>query len=83
MHPDEPVEPLLTKVKTYHKIWRMNRATGEIVNAAGIHMLDFEDEPDADVQRRIPHKTVWQRDLVAAKCIMIKGKSMIESHLKL
>lgn len=70
-HPDQPV-PLLTKVKTYHKIWQMN-ATGEIVNANAERMFDLEDEPNADDQRRIPHKTVWQRDIVAAKCILIKG----------
>lgn len=71
-NPDTPV-PLLTKVKTYRKIWQINRETGEIVNAAAEHMFDFDDELDADAQRRIPHKTVWQRDIVAAKCILIKG----------
>lgn len=66
-----PVGLLLTKVKTYKKLWKMNRATGEIVNAAAEHLFDFDD--DADVDRRIPHKTVWHRDVVAAKCILIKG----------
>lgn len=68
-NPNEPV-PLLAKVKTYHKRWQINPATGEIVNAAAQHLFDFDD---ADVERRIPHKTVWQRDVVAARCILIKG----------
>lgn len=68
-NPNELV-PLLAKVKTYHKRWQINPATGEIVNAAAQHLFDFDD---GDVQRRIPHKTVWHRDVVAAKCILIKG----------
>lgn len=61
---------LLSKVKTYRKIWQMNTVTGEIVNAAAEHLFEFEDELDA---YEVPHKTVWQRDVVAAKCIMLKG----------
>lgn len=48
----------------------MNTVTGEIVNAAAEHLFEFEDELDA---YEVPHKTVWQRDVVAAKCIMLKG----------
>lgn len=69
---NEPVT-LLAKVKTYHKIWQMNRETGEIVNAAAEDLFDFQDDLDADAQRQIPHKTIWHRDIVAAKCILIKG----------
>lgn len=71
-NPDTPLS-LLAKVKTYQKIWQINRETGEIVNAAAERWFDVEDELDADVERRIPHKTVWQRDVVAARCILIKG----------
>lgn len=63
-------ELLLSKVKTYRKIWQMNTVTGEIVNAAAEHLFEIEDDLGAD---GMPHKTVWQRDVVAAKCIMLKG----------
>lgn len=47
-NPNIPLS-LLAKVKTYHKIWQINRETGEIVNAAAAqHMFDSEDGPDAD-----------------------------------
>lgn len=67
---------LLSKVKIYRKKWQKNLVTGEIINAAAEHLFDFDDESELDAdaaQQRRKHKTVWHRDIVAAKCILIKG----------
>lgn len=53
----------------YRKKWQKNRVTGEIINAAAEHLREEEAE-----REHRPQKTVWQRDIVAAKCIFIKGK---------
>jgi len=39
---------LLSKVKTYNKIWQQHRVTGEIVNAAAQHIFEFDDEMNAE-----------------------------------
>lgn len=60
-NPEISDSELLTKVKAYTKIWEINDETD-----------DMDVDADAD-QQGTPHKTVWQRDIVAAKCILIKG----------
>lgn len=74
--PPNPNQPnagsSLPKVKIHVKEWLVNPVSGvlEYVNAkqpAEIEVVDW-----ANHQPQI-HKTVWHRDIVAAKCIMIKG----------
>lgn len=72
-HPNDlSTASLLSKVMIYRKTWLVNPVSGvlECVSA---------EEPDAmnifDWANYQPHilKTVWNRDIVAAKCILIKG----------
>lgn len=58
---------LLPKVKVHIKKWLVNPVSGvlEYVDEKQLAEMEF-------AQPRI-HKTVWNRDIVAAKCILIKG----------
>lgn len=60
-------ENLLSTVGIYQKKWLVNPVNGvlEYVNA--------EQTEDMDIVIPQIHKTVWHRDIVAAKCILIKG----------
>ncbi|XP_031637902.1 uncharacterized protein LOC116350289, partial [Contarinia nasturtii] len=83
--------PLLSKVVVYRKIWLVNPDSGvleyadtdaaqqqpsaaeqlnALVAAIEVEFIDFEG--------RIKRKTVWHRDIAAAKCILIKGKFEME-----
>lgn len=67
-HQDQPFTSYLhPKVEIYHKKWHVNPVSGiyEYVNADQQH----------DSQSK--HKTVWHRDVVAAKCILIKGNCVV------
>lgn len=73
--PNQPnTERLLPNVAIYHKKWYVNPVSGvlEYVN------FNQTDEMGAAewAKHQMPrvHKTPWHRDIVAAKCIMIKGK---------
>ena len=50
----------------YHKKWQV---TGVLENVYAMRP-DFEWE----FYEPHPHKTVWDRDIVAARCMLIKGK---------
>lgn len=70
LHADREAEPaLMPKVQKYTKNWTFDLATGELENAAAEHWFDGDRE-------RQEHVTVWQRDIVAAKNIMLKGISI-------
>lgn len=69
-HPNTPfTASLLPKVAIYHKTWLVNPVSGvlEYVNAKRTDEMDFDD------WAKRKHKTTWHRDIVAAKCILIKG----------
>lgn len=76
--PDQPAESLLSKVRTHHYEWRVNPATGVMENAT-IDQLNGnssnQEKYVTDASQQYPwiRKTVWNRDIVAAKCILIKG----------
>lgn len=55
----------------YRKNWLVNPVTGvfEHVQQDRLNQDDF----DWANYHPPPYKTVWDRDIVAAKCIMIKG----------
>lgn len=68
--PNQPnAGSLMTKVQMYRKNWQENPDTGVFENGSGQHFY-FEEESDPNA----PQKRVWQRDVVAAKCILVKGK---------
>lgn len=72
-HPIQPdAGSLLSKVKVHIKTWLVNPVSGvlEYVDAKQPAEIEFVDW--ATHQPKI-HKTVWDRDIVAAKCILIKG----------
>lgn len=76
-HPNQAItDNLLPKIVFYHKTWPVNpvNVDFEYVNA--------EQIDEMEVERRV-HKTVWHRDIVAAKCILIKGMfcNLIEFRL--
>lgn len=61
--PNQPITPNLhPKVDIYHKTWHVNPVS------------DILEYVNANRQRdSYIHKTTWHRDIVAAKCILIKG----------
>lgn len=72
-HPNQSnADSLLPTVALYHKTWLVNPVSGvlEYVNAKLADEIEVIDW--ATHEPRI-HKTVWHRDIVAAKCILIKG----------
>lgn len=74
-HPNQSnTESLLPKVEIYHKIWQVNPVSGtlEYVNAKR-PIDDADDVEMMEFNEYRPHKTVWHRDIVAARCILIKG----------
>lgn len=78
---------LTSKVEVHRKNWQLNPVTGIMENAVNEELL-AEDEIGAENQRdpqnqRTRKKTVWNRDIVAAKCILIKGNVsiLLEWHL--
>lgn len=62
---------LLSKVSVHRKDWQVNTTSGVVENVAttrsGMEAIKVNNQ-----QPRI-WKTVWHRDIVAAKCILIKG----------
>lgn len=72
--------PLLSKVIVYHKNWLVNPVTGILENVAANQPNELtESEADYDgIQQQLVWKTVWNRDIVASKCIMIKGRHCIK-----
>lgn len=58
---------LMSKVKVYRKNWQINTVANELRNAD-----DSNSVSDCSPQAKVK-KTVWHRDIVAAKCILIKG----------
>lgn len=54
----------------YRKNWLVNPVTGVLENV-DIERPDFNWE----IYVKYPWKTTWDRDIVAARCILIKGKN--------
>lgn len=76
-HPNQPnTERLLPTVMLHHKTWLVNPVGGfmEYVKAEQTDEIEVVYWT-ADELRT--HKTVWHRDIVAAKCILIKGKCVV------
>lgn len=63
---------LLSKVKVYPKKWRVNPVTGYMENVYSENPNELDHESGFDEHPPV-RKTVWNRDIVAAKCILIKG----------
>lgn len=81
-HPNQPpTNRLLPTVMLHHKTWLVNPVSGilEYVKAERTDEMEAVDWTTHD--QRI-HKTVWHRDIVAAKCILIKGKCIINCDCK-
>lgn len=59
---------IISQVMLYRKNWLVNPVTGVLEN------VDTE-RPDFDWEtfQEHPLKTSWDRDIVAARCILIKG----------
>lgn len=74
---------LLSKVKLYRKNWQVNPVTGVLENVAAdqqpieLHEGEMEANEFEEYVARV-WKTVWNRDIVAAKCILIKGIYMVK-----
>lgn len=66
-------EGLLPNVAIYHKKWLVNPVSGVLEYVNG-NQTDEMEVVDWAMQQPRVHKTSWQRDIVAAKCILIKGK---------
>lgn len=68
-HSNQPsTTSLYPKVVYYKKEW--------LVNSNGFLEYTNGKQPDDDIKmecEEIRHKTVWHRDIVAARCILIKG----------
>lgn len=80
---------LVSKVKVYRKNWQpiidanvetenaAEQQEGEIVYVEDLSDLTVEEllarDAPMEVERQTSHKTVWHRDIVAAKCILFKG----------
>lgn len=68
---------LLSKVNVYRKNWQVNAVTGVLENVADHRpnvLHEGEMEPyELDNQQPRVWKTVYHRDIVAAKCMLIKG----------
>lgn len=64
----------------YRKNWLINPVTGFFENVSA-DQLEQRDFYWAYYQPH-PYKTVWDRDIVAAKCIMIKGNELNVCHYK-
>ncbi|XP_031631483.1 uncharacterized protein LOC116345884 [Contarinia nasturtii] len=83
---DIAAERLLSKVAVYPKNWQVNTVSGKLeyaqVNADAPYAtvqqpyaVDDENELEIEDKQLLMavHKTSWDRDIVAAKCILIKG----------
>lgn len=68
----QEIGSLLSKVKVYPKKWLVNPVNGHMENVYSEHSNGLDHESGFD-EYPIAHKTVWNRDIVAAKCILIKG----------
>lgn len=60
------IERLLSKVQVYPKKWRVNPITGEMENVIAVNPDELDEMPRG-------YKSVHNRDIAAAKCILIKG----------
>lgn len=60
---------MISQVRLYWKNWLVNPVTGALENV-DIERPDFNWE----TYEEHPHKSSWDRDIVAARCILIKGK---------
>lgn len=60
-------ERFMSKVMYYHKNWQQNEA-------------QTEDEDPAELYRPVL-KTVWHRDISAARLILYKGKTFIDLEM--
>lgn len=80
-HPNQPnTEHLLPTVTLHHKKWLVNPVGGFMEYDTTEQTDDMEvDYWTTDDLRT--HKTSWHRDIVAAKCILIKGKCIVCSIL--
>lgn len=63
---------ITSKVSVHHKNWTKNAVTGYLE-----HQHEYENEREPMIAEARVRKTVWNRDIVAAKCILIKGKIII------
>ncbi|XP_031639184.1 uncharacterized protein LOC116351243 [Contarinia nasturtii] len=83
---DIAAERLLSKVAVYPKNWQVNTVSGKLeyaqVNADAPYAtvqqpyaVDDENELEIEDEQLLMavHKTSWDRDIVAAKCILIKA----------
>lgn len=66
---DEDIARLVSKKTNFNKEWLLNATNHQMENAA-------------DQERRKPSKIVWHRDIVAAKCMLYKGKHCLNSQSK-
>lgn len=64
---------LLPNVAIYHKKWQVNPVSG-VLEYVNLNLTDEMRVVDLSTHQLRPHKTPWHRDIVAAKCILIKGK---------
>lgn len=60
-------EDLMSKAIHYRKNWQLNAV------AHGSQNADDSNSASDRYEQKIVKKTVWHRDIVAAKCILIKG----------
>lgn len=69
----QQADSLLSKVRVHRYEWLVNPANDEMVTADQLN--DNEVKYLTDDTKEYPwiRKTVWNRDIVAAKCILIKG----------
>lgn len=75
-HPNQPnAESLLPKVAIYHKTWLVNPVSG-VLEYENVNQTDEMKVVDWATHQPRVHKTPWHRDIVAAKCILIKGKCL-------
>lgn len=67
---------LLPTVMLHHKTWLVNPVSG-ILEYVKAEQTDEMEVVDWTAHEPRIHKTVWHRDIVAAKCILIKGKCVV------
>lgn len=80
----------VSKVNCYRKIWQQNEANDMDDNVGIIYQDEYTTEYAAGYGPKEHHfdlppvlKTVWHRDITAAKLILYRGNSMIKLKLKL
>lgn len=85
-YPNRAANGFVSKVICYRKNWQQNAANGVDVN--DVQRINLDDEYDfsadyepEDLLNESILKTVWNRDITAAKLIMYKGKLVIGSEL--